>query len=169
MKSPDRRSRLIGRRSMGCSRCSFPRFVVFFGNRFSQLHSVVLGEGEFSRARAESVNDHPIHRKIEDQRVEAAALGPNVVDRALAIDEKNAMAIHVDELQVVIVVDEIEVPSPRCLEPLGIGLGQGHACIQTAAVAIVVKTRVFLPSHTALSYFPQKPLISHSFRGMPEI
>ena len=169
MKSPDRRSRLIGRRSMGCSRCSFPRFVVFFGNRFSQLHSVVLGEGEFSRPRAERVENHPIHRKIEDQRVEAAALGSIIMDRTAAIDQKNTVAIKIVELQIVIVVDEAEVLSTRRFEPRYIGLSQGHTGIQAAAVAIVVKTRVFLPSHTALSYFPQKPLISHSFRGMPEI
>jgi len=147
---------------MGCSRCSFPRFVIFFDDRFSQLHSVVLGESEFSRPRAESVKDNPIHRKIEDQRVEAAALRPIVVDRAPAIDEKNAMAIHVDELQVVIVVDEIEVPSPRCLEPLGIGLGQGHAGLEATAVAIVIKTGISAPSHSVLSISSHWiPLISN--------
>ena len=63
------------------------------------------------------------------------------------------MAVKIVELQVVIIVDEAEI-LPTCrFEPRNIRVGQGHACIQAAAVAIVFKTGVILPNHAVLSIF----------------
>ena len=60
---------------------------------------------------AERIENHAVHRQIEDQWVDLAALGSIIMDRTAAIDEKNTMAINIVELQIVIVVDEAEVLS----------------------------------------------------------
>ena len=72
------------------------------------------------------------------------------MDRAAAIDEKDAVAILIDELQIVIVVDKEEVPVPYRPEPRCVGLGQGHASVQAADVAVVIEARVLTPGHTVL-------------------
>jgi len=60
------------------------------------------------------------------------------VDRASTIAEEDAVPIHVDELQIVIVIDKEEVPVPLRLEPRRVRLGQCHTGIEAADMAIVV-------------------------------
>jgi len=72
------------------------------------------------------------------------------MDRAPAIDEKDAVAVLIDELEILVVVDKEEVSVPYRLEPRRVGLGQGHAGVQAADVAVVIEARVLTPGHTVL-------------------
>lgn len=60
------------------------------------------------------------------------------------------MAVNIDELQIVVIVDKEKVLATRRIEPFSIRLGQGHAGIETADVAIVDEAWVFAPGHSVL-------------------
>ena len=53
------------------------------------------------------------------------------------------MTIHVDELEIVVIIDEEEVLASRRIEPFSIRLGQGHAGFEAAPMTVVGETRVF--------------------------
>ena len=52
------------------------------------------------------------------------------------------MAVHVDELQIVLVIDEEEVVMSRRLEARHVGLGQGHAGVEATDVAVVIEAGI---------------------------
>ena len=129
--------------------CSDPPFALLIDDRFPEPYFVFLAEAELRCPRAHIVEHHTVDRKVEDHRVGAAALGPVVVDRAKAIDEKYAVAVDVIELVVVVVVDEEEVAMPCGFKPRHVRLGQGHPRVEAAYVAVVIETRV-AASHVVL-------------------
>lgn len=60
------------------------------------------------------------------------------------------MTTHVDELEIVVIVDEEEVLPPSRIEPRRVGLGQGHAGAEAAGVAVMLETRVPSVGHAVL-------------------
>jgi hypothetical protein len=64
------------------------------------------------------------------------------VDRAPAIDEKDAVAVDVVELEILIVIDEEETSLARHLQPRHIRFSQRHAGLEATDVAVMLQTRV---------------------------
>jgi hypothetical protein len=52
------------------------------------------------------------------------------------------MAVDVQELKVVAFVDDKEISAPDRFEPSPVGLGQRHAGVQAADMAVMVEARV---------------------------
>ncbi len=60
------------------------------------------------------------------------------------------MTVYIDELEIMVIVNNEKVLAPRRLEPLSIRLGQGHAGVQAAGVAVMLEARVPSVGHAVL-------------------
>lgn len=88
------------------------------------------------------VAHHSIPIQIEHQRIESAALRPDLVGPAAPSVEEDAPTIPVAQNQIEVPVLSAKAAEARALEPIHIGLGQRHLRIDATEVAVMPLTGI---------------------------